>query len=181
LEEEAIRRRALFERSTDGIVVMDAGGAVCELNQSFADMLGYSLEEAGRLHVWDWDVQWNRDQLIEKIANDPKVTFETRHRRKDGSIYDVEISSNAVEWRGQLLRFCVCRDITERKRAQAQIKTLSGLLPICAWCKKIRDDSGYWRQLEIYVSEHSEADFSHGICPECAEEVYPVRARDGDR
>lgn len=51
--------------------------------------------------------------------------------------------------------------------------TLSGLLPICSNCKKIRDDKGYWNHLEVYIETHSEADFSHSICPECAEELYP--------
>ena len=58
-------------------------------------------------------------------------------------------------------------------QALANIKTLSGLVPICAGCKKIRDDKGYWSQVEIYVSEHSEAKFSHGICPECSRKYYP--------
>jgi len=53
--------------------------------------------------------------------------------------------------------------------ALGDIKTLRGLLPICAWCKKVRDDSGYWNQLEEYVSDHTQAEFSHGICPECRE------------
>jgi hypothetical protein len=51
--------------------------------------------------------------------------------------------------------------------AVGQIKTLRGLLPICAWCKRVRDDRGYWNQIELYVRKHSEAEFSHGICPEC--------------
>ena len=55
--------------------------------------------------------------------------------------------------------------------ALAQIKTLSGLLPICAWCKKVRDDSGYWNQIETYVKDHTEAQFSHGICPECRQKI----------
>jgi CheY-like chemotaxis protein len=70
------------------------------------------------------------------------------------------------------------RDIlTERneelQKALAKIKTLSGLLPICASCKKIRDDQGYWTQLEYYISEHSEAEFTHGCCPECMKKLYP--------
>jgi hypothetical protein len=79
------------------------------------------------------------------------------------------------------------RMLTERRRAQeererlivelqgalAEVRTLSGLLPICASCKKIRDDQGYWNQIEDYVSSHSEATFSHGICPECAKKLYP--------
>ena len=53
-----------------------------------------------------------------------------------------------------------------------EIKTLSGLLPICSTCKKIRDDKGYWNQLETYISKHSEAQFSHGICENCIEDLY---------
>ena len=56
--------------------------------------------------------------------------------------------------------------------ALAKLKTLSGLLPICANCKKIRDDEGYWHQLEQYIETHSEADFSHGLCPKCLEKLY---------
>ena len=64
----------------------------------------------------------------------------------------------------------------ELSAALGNVKQLSGLLPICAACKKIRDDSGYWNQLESYISRHSEADFSHGICPECADEMFPELA-----
>jgi PAS domain S-box-containing protein len=63
----------------------------------------------------------------------------------------------------------VCR----LKEAVSRIRQLSGLLPICANCKKIRDDSGYWSQIEVYIREHSEADFSHGLCPDCTRELYP--------
>jgi len=81
----------------------------------------------------------------------------------------------------------ICRDITERKSieierenmvielqaALADVKTLSGLLPICSVCKKIRDDKGYWNQIEAYIHKHSGTQFSHGICPDCAREYYP--------
>lgn len=63
--------------------------------------------------------------------------------------------------------------IGELRQALAKVKTLSGLLPICAACKKIRDDKGYWKQIESYIREHSDADFSHGICPDCAKRLYP--------
>lgn len=80
----------------------------------------------------------------------------------------------------------IARDITERKRAAeereklvnelqnalTQVKTLTGLIPICASCKKIRDDKGYWNQIETYLRNHSDAQFSHGICPECARKLY---------
>lgn len=78
------------------------------------------------------------------------------------------------------------RDITNNKRTEqdreklisklqdavAKIKTLSGLVPICANCKKIRDDNGYWNQIESYIQKHSEASFSHSMCPECSEKFY---------
>lgn len=65
------------------------------------------------------------------------------------------------------------RDITKQKRLQDEVKVLRGFLPICASCKKIRDSKGYWAQIEAYIRDHSEADFSHSICPECAEKLYP--------
>lgn len=82
---------------------------------------------------------------------------------------------------------CISKDITDRKRierdreqliqeltaALAKVKTLSGLLPICASCKKIRDDRGYWTQIECYIRDHSMADFSHGLCPDCVDGLYP--------
>jgi hypothetical protein len=63
--------------------------------------------------------------------------------------------------------------IQELQQALASVKSLSGLLPICASCKKIRDDQGYWKQVEAYISSHSEATFTHGLCPECFHTLYP--------
>jgi len=65
----------------------------------------------------------------------------------------------------------------ELREALKEIKTLSGLIPICAACKKIRDDKGYWNQLEHYLEEHSDAVFSHGLCPECFREYFPEAAK----
>jgi len=65
------------------------------------------------------------------------------------------------------------RLITELQEALSKVKLLSGFLPICASCKKIRDDKGYWNQIESYIRDHSDAEFSHGLCPECARELYP--------
>lgn len=88
----------------------------------------------------------------------------------------------------------ICTDISQRKKMElenkslikelqdaiSKVKTLSGLLPICSHCKKIRDDEGYWNQIEDYIHKHSDVDFSHGICPECLEKLYPqIRRRKG--
>ncbi|MBM4200016.1 MAG: PAS domain S-box protein, partial [Gammaproteobacteria bacterium] len=121
LEQEVIRRRILFEQSTDGIVVLDEQGGVFESNSRFAAMIGYSPEETRLLHVWDWDAQWTREELLQRLAADPAVIFETQHRRKDGSLYDVEVSTNRAEWNGRRLRYCVCRDISARKAAESAL------------------------------------------------------------
>ena len=65
------------------------------------------------------------------------------------------------------------RLIAELQKTLAAIKTLHGIIPICSSCKKIRDDEGSWKQLETYISEHTDAAFSHGICTECAKKLYP--------
>jgi hypothetical protein len=86
------------------------------------------------------------------------------------------------------------RDITERKKFEAEremlvrelketlakIKVLSGMLPICAWCKKVRDDKGYWKKVETYIEEYSDASFTHGICPECIERVKMEEEKEED-
>jgi PAS domain S-box-containing protein len=124
LAEETIRRRILMDQSSDGIVVLDQNGKVFEANQRYAEMLGYSAEEVTQLYVWDWDGQWTRPELLEQIrrVDATGAHFETRHRRKDGTFLEVEISTNGVVLRGQKLVFCVCRDITERKQADRELR-----------------------------------------------------------
>lgn len=65
------------------------------------------------------------------------------------------------------------RLIEELQENLNKVKTLSGLLPICSNCKKVRNDAGYWNQIEVYIKEHSDAEITHGICPECARKLYP--------
>lgn len=124
LKEESMRRRILIEQSRDGIVIVDEEGKVAEANRSFAQMLGYSLDEVHDMYVWDWETHASREQILTMIK-DVDATgdhFETRHRRKDGSCYNVEISTNGAHYGGQKLIFCVCRDITERKQSEEELK-----------------------------------------------------------
>lgn len=72
-----------------------------------------------------------------------------------------------------LLRSQLAQQTADLRDALAKVKTLSGFIPICASCKKIRDDQGFWNQIERYISEHSDAQFSHGICPDCMQRLYP--------
>ncbi len=123
LADEATRRRILVDQSKDGIVVLDESGAVFESNRCFAEMLGYSQQEIMQLHVWDWEYQFDRSSLLQMLTSvDEKGShFETTHRRKDGSYINVEISGNGAVCSGHKLIFCVCRDITERKRMEQTV------------------------------------------------------------
>ena len=107
---------------------------------------------------------------------------------KGGELYFFGAAAPLNDQKGNIVGAIECiRDITERKRmeeereklihelqeALANIKTLRGLLPICSHCKKIRDDKGYWNQIESYIRDHSGAEFTHGMCPECMKKLYP--------
>jgi len=123
-----------------------------------------------------------RDLIERNIPFDQEFAI---HRISDGEI--VQVHSKAQYDAKTKRVFGVVQDITDRKRIEEErerlivelqqaiehIKTLSGIVPICAHCKKIRDDRGYWEQVEAYVSEHTEAQFSHSICPQCLELFYP--------
>ncbi len=137
LRDEALRRRILVEQSRDGIVILDQDGKVYESNRQFSAMLGYTSEEISRLYVFDWEYQIPREKVLEMLRSVDETGdhFETRHRRKDGTTYDVEISTNAAVIEGQKLIFCVCRDITERKLAEE--KLLKGYESV----KKTLDDA----------------------------------------
>ncbi len=100
------------------------------------------------------------------------------HERKKFYLYHLlEEEKKKVRETNQILR----EKIEELEQASAQIKTLTGMLPICARCKKIRDDQGYWNQLEKYIKEHTDAEFTHGICPDCAKELYSVDISAGSK
>jgi len=93
--------------------------------------------------------------------------------------FDIEVAGYTTTF---ILRFLISYLIetllfyiveSQRHKAKREVKKLSGLLPICSHCKKIRDDTGYWNQIEKYIQDHSDAQFSHGICRECADKYYP--------
>ena len=195
-EKEALKTseekyRALFESSKDPVYITTIEGAVMDANPAFFSLFGYTIYDLDQLKIEDLYVNpENRAEFIKELH---KSGFVKDHLEKlqtrDGSELDCLITATvrrSVD--GDILRYQgTIRDISEVRRrelekeqliselqdALAEVKKLSGLLPICMHCKKIRDDQGYWNQIESYIHEHSDAEFSHSICKDCAEKYYP--------
>ncbi len=164
---------------------------IIESNKALQDLLGYSEQELLNMTVFDFIAHPKDDvqSQIDKIELHGSLFLQNRkYTRKDGSLIDVEVSASMITYNGKKALCVVSRDVSERRKlekereklisdlqsALANVKKLSGLLPICSSCKKIRDDEGYWQEVERYLAEHSEAEFTHGICPECAKKFYPA-------
>jgi DNA-binding NtrC family response regulator len=122
------------------------------------------------------------EQVYARASQVPIVVL-TGHDDEEIAIESVQKGAQDYIVKGQVVGSMLGRSILyaiERRKLLSQlehsareIKELRGILPICASCKKIRDDKGYWTQVEIYISDHSGTEFSHGICPDCAEKLYP--------
>ncbi len=125
LRNEALRRRLLMQASRDGIAIHNQHHQIVEANARFAEMLGYTPEEVLELHTWDFEATMSEAEIRGMFANmaDASAIIETRHRRKDGSEYDVEVSIGGTEVDGEPMVLTVSRDITERK--QHEITMLS--------------------------------------------------------
>lgn len=193
LKESDERFRALFDGSLDGIYIHDLKGNYLEMNQSSLETTGYNIDEITNLNVRSLldDEQLSKVMQVAKELKGnglQKELVEFKVKCKDESYIHTENRSAMIYRNGKPYAVVgIARNITERKKIEAErekliqelrealshVKTLSGLLPICASCKKIRDDKGYWNQLESYIASHSQAEFSHGICPECAKKLYP--------
>ncbi|MCG8616742.1 MAG: PAS domain S-box protein [Desulfobacterales bacterium] len=182
--------RALMDASPDPIVVYDAGGNTTYVNPAFETLYGFTPEEVmgQRIDfVPDGEMEKTLDAWQRTISGE-KMILETRRRTKTGAMLHIQMSTAIVhdENGDHLESIVIHRDITpirqaaeekeklirELKDALRSIKTLSGLLPICSNCKKIRDDKGYWNTLERYIEAHSEAMFTHSLCKECLETLY---------
>ncbi len=120
---------------------------------------------SARVHVWEFQNsatgQWYE-------GRDSAIVW------PDGRLVKMEMATDITG--RKLLQLERERMITELQSAIAEVKTLSGIIPICANCKKVRDDKGYWEQVESYVTHHTSAQFSHAICPDCVDVLYPKQA-----
>ncbi|MHB1115469.1 bifunctional diguanylate cyclase/phosphodiesterase [Sideroxydans sp.] len=120
IEAQLKRNMTLRDNSMEGVHVMDAQGRVIEVNAAFCDMLGYTRHEAMQLNVRDWDDQFSGEELTERFSmlTGKSAIFETKHKRKDGSLLDVEVCATGVEIDGALYMYAASRDITERKKTE---------------------------------------------------------------
>lgn len=110
--------------------------------------------------------------IIMTGTKDHEMAFEAVQKGAQDYLFKGEPSSTAII---RTILYAIERQrlMTELRVALDHIKQLQGMLPICSVCKKIRDDKGYWNRIESYISEHSEAKFSHSLCPDCTKELYP--------
>ncbi len=179
-----VARESLFTTIKELVVVLDVHGRIIDMNPSAQRHFGFASIPIGRsageaLASWDQFRKFaGTDILNEMEIEHPSAGSASRWFLASKTAL---VTSNSLP-AGILI---MCREITVQKRTQqererliaelqealASVKTLSGLLPICASCKKIRDDEGYWQQVEGYIAKHTDATFTHGICPDCAEKA----------
>lgn len=124
IEYEARRYKTLLDTAIDGIHIVDRNGRLVESNSAFLRMLGYEKDEAAGLHITDWDAQLKAEVIAAKIASLRlgSEIIETKHRRKDGLVRDVEVSISGLELAGESYFYCAARDITERKQNEAELR-----------------------------------------------------------
>ena len=183
----------------DVIWQLDLDLVITYINPAVEQVIGYTPEEliGTRLEGLCDKVNFMKmtQMISEAISKGPGglgTTMEAFLLNKKRQPVEVEIRGKTIFGKDGLPIALqgVARDITEHKRleqekndlivelkkALSEVKKLSGFLPICASCKKIRNDKGYWQQVEEYISDHSEALFSHSICPDCLRKLYPEEA-----
>lgn len=187
LKEIEVKFRLFLEYTPIYVFFKDENIRSLHLSRNYEQLLGRPLEE---LLGKSMEELFPSELARSMVADDRRIL-------REGKPLEVE-----EEFGGRFystLKFPICidgkpcflagftTDITERKlmeeerarllaelqEAFEKIKTLRGIIPICASCKKIRNDEGYWQQIEVYLLKHSEAEFSHGLCPECIKQLYP--------
>lgn len=139
----------LLQAATDGLHVIDLDGTLIEASPSFYKMLGYPTEDPPPLNAAEWDAQWCVEELRERIAFlvDHPAVFETRHRRRDGQLIDVEISARGITLDGQQYVYSSSRNITERKRTETERAQFFTLFNIASDLMVIADPNGCFKQI----------------------------------
>lgn len=186
--------KALLESAPDAMVVADRYGTIVVVNKQAEQLFGYRRDElVGKSLQMLLPARFREQHShhMERFFASPSVRpmgtgLELFALHKDTVEIPVDISMSPWQTEAGLLVIAAIRDITERKRvhaererliaelkdALAKVKLLSGLLPTCASCKKIRDKDGQWQPMESYIRRHSGVQFTHTVCPDCEEKLY---------
>ena len=172
--------RALMERSSDALYVVDPkDGSYLDVNHTACQRLGYTRKTLLGMRVSEVQVKLKGENdwtaFAKRVRKEGSVLFTGGHKRHDGTTFPVEVSATFVQAGGRDFILASARDISVRKKmedAERELSTLRGLVPICAKCKKIRNDKGYWEQVETYIESRSDAKFTHGICDKCVTDLY---------
>lgn len=196
--ETRMRQLALaVEQSPVSVLITDMEGRIEYVNSTTCRQTGYDREalqgQNPRVLKSGCQPDGLYTELWAAIAAGREWRGEFQNKRKDGELYWVEsVISPLRDEGGAITHFvAVQEDVSERRRmedatqalvtslqqALDDVKLLQGLLPICAGCKKIRNETGYWDQLEHYFAEHSDLSFTHGLCPDCAREFFPKKSK----
>ena len=199
LEERRVAEDALqvvvraTEQSPASVVVTDVDGNIEYVNPKFTQITGYAPHEVlgknRRILRPEHTPPEEYERSWETITAGDSWRGENLNKRKNGQFYwEAASVSPVLDPHGDITHFVgVTEDITDRKRSEeererlvdelqralGEIKTLSGFLSMCSHCKKIKDDQGRWQNVDAYVRSHSNAEFSHGFCPDCISELYP--------
>jgi PAS domain S-box-containing protein len=195
LRESELKLRSITESAKDSIITADKNGIIISCNKASQKLFGYEKQEIVGQSLTILMPESFIEPHKKAMADHAKTgksrvigqTVELAGMTKGRLEFPLELSISTWKLDGEMYYTGIIRDISDRKKFEEErnqlikslqksltkIKTLSGMLPICASCKNIRDDKGYWNQIETYLRKHSEAEFSHGICPECVKKLYP--------
>jgi PAS domain S-box-containing protein len=172
-----------FDVSIDMLCVLDFNGYFKRLNPAWEKTLGFTRAELLAAPFIEFVHPDDRERTLAQNGSvrggGHALRFENRYRCKDGS-YRWLLWNAAPDFEHRVI-YSVARDVTERRQAEAErerllqelqsalaeVKSLQEILPICSYCKKIRNDGDYWETVEAYISAHTHAKFSHSICPSC--------------
>ena len=195
IKESETKFRSVAQSAKDAIITADKAGIIVFCNAAAQKLFGYSEDELVGQFVSILMPERFREAHERGMA---RFAATGKSNLIDGTIelfgltqkareFPVELSLSSWMSGEDIFYTGIIRDTSERKQHEKErdalidslqkslnkVRKLSGLLPICASCKKIRDDKGYWNQIEGYIRDHSEAEFSHGICPDCSKKLYP--------
>ncbi len=173
LVESENRFHSLSDAAFEGIAIIE-NNRIVEVNTSFVTMYGFNdtSEILGR-KLSDFIPGNKYERVMRRLKMEGNSPYESEGLKSDSSVFPVEYNGKPFEYKQSQLSIIAVRDISGQKAAEKEIKDLKGILPLCSYCNKIKDESGNWEKVDQYIQENSQADVSHSLCPTCLEENYP--------